>query len=686
MNTGRLRGDGLGAPVAALFVALLIVVTIFVYASFSPKQVASTSSPIAPTSTTEASTLHSSSIDASNISTIVTSTTTASTVSRIADNQSTYPANETLSNSVTTSTQTNSTNTCAISGSATGECAGTECPPMSIGRPMQLQVVSDIKGTPVQGTAQVSAVVETGCHGMNINVQETLYFDKVSQGPSGWFDLPNILGAFNLTVSYGGHTYLFRTGSDPGSTTCLVLAVPSGVVNLAVYQFSNYDCAGNLLPGAGQSTYSCFGEVYLRVLSDPDSVPVGGANVTTAYDFPTTCVDSPSPCSYLSCGEAFKSFTTTSTEWYAFGDSTNSFNVTYGGQTYVVTASQGAGSTCETLHVPSGTVDTAYGPGCVAGEPSTTTSTSTTVNSSTSSVLTPCGGGGLNTVLNPAPKGTVYVKVVTDQGTVITNGSLMVSQYGNTTNGYGTAHYCISLSDVNGTGYLQLAALNGTNTAFLESGHYDVTLMAGYNNQVPWFNAAIPSIQVHPNSTVYVTVSVPSGVVTVVTSNEGSSAVTATTSATTSTSTNENQISQYDCGGVVYKLTPVQNATLFLKLVTSQGAAITNNGTVFVFHTAPNGDGYYGGTGEYCLALNGNATGYMGLTSNDGLAPIGSYGLTLFVGSVQAPAYRATIPPITVPPDTTVSVTVAVPSGEVTVLSCTQGSSCTTSTFVVVGG
>jgi len=139
----------------------------------------------------------------------------------------------------------------------------------------------------------------------------------------------------------------------------------------------------------------------------------------------------------------------------------------------------------------------------------------------------------MNTLLNPAPKGSVYMKVVTDQGTVITNGSLLVTQSGNFTGswtGWGlTAHYCISLGDVNGTGYLQLAG----NKTFITSGYYNVTLVAGYNNQGPWYRATIPSIQVHPNSTVYVTVSVPSGVVTVVTSNEGSSSVTTTTTSAT---------------------------------------------------------------------------------------------------------------------------------------------------------
>jgi hypothetical protein len=120
-------------------------------------------------------------------------------------------------------------------------------------------------------------------------------------------------------------------------------------------------------------------------------------------------------------------------------------------------------------------------------------------------------GGPTNTLLNPAPKGTVYMKVVNDQGTVITNGSLSVTQSGNLTNGErgDTNGYCISMGDVNGTGYLQLGAINMTlpDRGFIASGYYNVTLVAGYD-QGPWYLATIPSIQVNPNSTIYVTVSV----------------------------------------------------------------------------------------------------------------------------------------------------------------------------------
>lgn len=170
--------------------------------------------------------------------------------------------------------------------------------------------------------------------------------------------------------------------------------------------------------------------------------------------------------------------------------------------------------------------------------PSSTTTTSTRLGE-----FVPDCGTPFNTLLNPAPKGTVYMKVVTDQGTVVTNGTLFVIQGGS----FGWMTYCISMSDVNGTGYLQLAPVNFNGTHggdFISSGYYNVTLWAGSispnatNNLGSWYVAIVPSIQVSPNSTTYVTVSVPSDAVTVVTSNEGSGAVTTTTTSATTTKVN----------------------------------------------------------------------------------------------------------------------------------------------------
>ncbi len=141
--------------------------------------------------------------------------------------------------------------------------------------------------------------------------------------------------------------------------------------------------------------------------------------------------------------------------------------------------------------------------------------------------------------MNPAPNGMVYMKVVTDRGAVVTNGTLEVTQ----ARSFGTVNCRISMNDVDGTGYIQLAPGNfgrpGGN--FIASGYCNVTLWAGFidnpnvtNNPPPWYWATIPSIQVQPDSTVYVAISAPSGVVTVVTANEGNSTVTTkTTSATT---------------------------------------------------------------------------------------------------------------------------------------------------------
>ena len=264
------------------------------------------------------------------------------------------------------------------------------------------------------------------------------------------------------------------------------------------YQFSNYDCAGNLGGWAANATYRCFGEVYLRVLSDSDSALVAGAAVTTAYDFAYTCVSELVPsCPYLSCfsGEAFKSFTTsTSTEWYAFGDAANSFSVIYGGQAYNVTASQRAGSTCVTLHVPSGAVDTTYGASCATAPGSSASTLCPVINNEHiyDSEL-PCLGrctaehgaesGSERDRLHEGGHGPGHCR---NEWNALRD-PVRKSDDGN----FGlTNHYCISMRDVNGTGYLQLAPVNFNGTRgehdFISSGYYNVTLVAGHeatNNQ-----------------------------------------------------------------------------------------------------------------------------------------------------------------------------------------------------------
>jgi hypothetical protein len=165
---------------------------------------------------------------------------------------------------------------------------------------------------------------------------------------------------------------------------------------------------------------------------------------------------------------------------------------------------------------------------------------------------------------------------------------------------------------------------------------------------------------------------------------------TASSPATTTTTTSTT--AAYYCGGPIFeRVTPMQNGPLYLKVVTNQGSIITNNGTVFVTHIVPAANGISGGTADYCLNLQGNATGYLELAANDSLLPTGSYNLTLFAGYNQGPGYQATIPPVTVQPNTTVYVTLSVPSGDVTMVTCTQGSSScatttTTATSIASGG
>jgi hypothetical protein len=133
---------------------------------------------------------------------------------------------------------------------------------------------------------------------------------------------------------------------------------------------------------------------------------------------------------------------------------------------------------------------------------------------------------------------------------------------------------------------------------------------------------------------------------------------------------------KYDCGGGTFKLlTPVTNSSLYLRVVTDSGSAVNDNGTVFVTHSQNPGDA----TSNYCLRLQGNATGYMPLMGNDGLPATGSFNMTLLVGYDNGPGYQGTVPAVTAQPNGTVYVTISVPSGTVTVTKC-LGGTCTTTT------
>lgn len=135
-----------------------------------------------------------------------------------------------------------------------------------------------------------------------------------------------------------------------------------------------------------------------------------------------------------------------------------------------------------------------------------------------------CGGPAFKR-LTPTQGGPVYLKVVTNQGTVVNNnGTVFVTHM----TPDGTAHYCLPLP-LNATGYIELAASDG----LAQTGSYNMTLFAGYN-QGPGYQASLPVFTVQQNATVYITVSVPSGIVRIESCPQGGTdCATVTATATT---------------------------------------------------------------------------------------------------------------------------------------------------------
>jgi len=130
--------------------------------------------------------------------------------------------------------------------------------------------------------------------------------------------------------------------------------------------------------------------------------------------------------------------------------------------------------------------------------------------------------------------GPIYLKVVTDQGSIVKNGTVYGSQRLGLSDWQGSADYCLALSyDTNSTGYMQVGApedvMPGGDGLSLSAGVYNYTVLAQYGaNQST--RVAIPDIVVQPGTTTYVTISVPSGAMTTVTCSQGNSCTTTTES------------------------------------------------------------------------------------------------------------------------------------------------------------
>lgn len=197
----------------------------------------------------------------------------------------------------------------------------------------------------------------------------------------------------------------------------------------------------------------------------------------------------------------------------------------------------------------------------------------------------------------------------------------------------------------------------------------------GWNCSVVWntsqpYNGILPSTASPDNYVVNATVPLSGSPEVIHAPPFSFSFTTSPFTATTSSTTTP----EYSCGGQAFKLlTPLQSGPILLKAVTGQGSII-NNGSVFVTHVGPNG------TANYCLRLQPNADGYLQLAADDGLPQTGSYNLTLIAGYNQGSGYEGSIPSFTVQSNTTVDVTISVPSGEVYVATSTQGSNLVSTT------
>ena len=142
--------------------------------------------------------------------------------------------------------------------------------------------------------------------------------------------------------------------------------------------------------------------------------------------------------------------------------------------------------------------------------------------------------GDTHVAYPPIQSGPIFLKVVTDQGSLVTNGTVYASQRLSLSDWNGSADYCLALSyDTNSTGYMQVGApadvMAGGDGLSLSAGVYNYTVIAQYGaNQS--FKVAMTDIVIQANMTTYITISIPSGEVTTITCGQGNSCTTATTS------------------------------------------------------------------------------------------------------------------------------------------------------------
>jgi hypothetical protein len=130
----------------------------------------------------------------------------------------------------------------------------------------ELQVLSD-SGTPIAG-AQVKGSSTAYCDGQ----AQVIRLPVVTTNSSGWVDLEPVYAAYDLTVTYSGHTYSVSLPNQPMFATYAVLRLPSGAYATS-YCFGGSHCG--LHPSAA-AAYTVNATLVSRFCSNSSAIAKTG--------------------------------------------------------------------------------------------------------------------------------------------------------------------------------------------------------------------------------------------------------------------------------------------------------------------------------------------------------------------------------------------------------------------------
>ena len=259
---------------------------------------------------------------------------------------------------VTSSTAQLMTSPSASATSSSGTSTTTICNVSAYPFGIVLQVLSD-SGSPIQGVEVTGETLANYCGG-----QQTNQLPSSMTNSTGWVSfLEGYPGSYELTVSYSGNGYNVTVPTTPTFATYATFMIPSGNLTTSLC-YANVSCLGSTSSSEStQQSLTCVisgqpGDMFLRVISDSNQTPVGGARVTATNE-PASCGSAYSTVTVAANTQTTVMFTTrSSAEWYPLSGENNAgymFVVTYEGQTYSFTALlRPLSATCATLYLPSG--------------------------------------------------------------------------------------------------------------------------------------------------------------------------------------------------------------------------------------------------------------------------------------------------------------------------------------------